>query len=180
MCHLCLISNVTGKDIVFRCVAGGLGVAMLEDLAPGSSTIQEIMGIAMLLSRAEHRPHRQELLDHMLRLLRQRRDEISEHWLRIRQNAVRDIVTYEAVSTITWAAIHATAPGAQDFMRTLIARGWELSAETNRKGPEAAFCSLITSAADSLDNLKERDTWVWRSFEPVATLAANLPDPTPL
>lgn len=162
------------RHFIWTSLADGLGVIMMEDIAPGSAPLQELVGATIMLLRAVQKPHRTKIVDGLLEVFPSRRDDLEKTWSRVRNEQITNVAEYESISVGTWAAMKAGVPGAFDFMDALIERGWQLTSTANPDDPYSRFCFFLTAAADSPTKIKARDYWAFRAFEPIAAVGTQV------
>ena len=162
------------RHFIWTSLMDGLGVLMMEDIAPGSAPVNELIGSSLLLTRADQTPHRTRILNEMLGIFPRRRDDLNEIWAKVVGEPVTNIAEYESICVPTWAAMKAGIINAAEFMDALIEHGWRLADEVPIDGPYSRFCFLLTAAADFPQNIKARDYWAFRAFEPVASVGSKL------
>lgn len=164
------------EKIVWVCLRDALGTVMMEDLAPGSAPLYQVVGSSIVLMRAVQKPHRRALVNDMLRIIHRRRDEVEDAWNPVSVRAVKNLGEYEALAAMTWAVmITNTTSHASDYMPDLILRGWELASGVGDSDTLVArFCFHLLAAADAPMILKQRDYWAFRAFEPIASVGSKV------
>ena len=154
-----LLNNIESnrKKFYWSSLHDGNGLIMMEDIAPRSANLHEIIMVAISLSRANPKPHRTEILRKMLDILLVRRDDTEEAWkdvIRRRKSMIDDMAEYASVTNLTWGAIQAGITGAQETMDSLIIRGWELAKTADPRCVTSKFCLFLTTMASSPQSLE--------------------------
>jgi hypothetical protein len=162
------------RHFLWQSLMDGLGIIMMEDIAPGSAPLQELVGSAIMLIRTEQKPHRTSIYEGLLEIFPKRRDDLEKSWSRVNNQEISNMAEYESISVGTWAAMKAGVPEAFNFMDALIERGWKLTGAANPNDPYSRFCFFLTAAADSPAKIKARDYWAFRAFEPIAAVGTQV------
>jgi len=174
-----LINNIESnrKKFYWSSIHDGNGLVMMEEIAPGSADLHQIIMTAVSLSRATPEPHRTGVLFALLSTMQSRRNDIEKAWtdvIRRRSSAINEMAEYASITNLTWGAIKVNVAGAQQTMNSLIARGWELAEIANPKCPTSEFCFFLTTMVSSPQSLESRDYWAFKSFEPIANVGLKM------
>ncbi len=152
----------------------GLGSLLMEDLAPNSASLLDLIASGLILTRAKQKPHRRKILRGLYRIFKKRKEDIACHYKEtLTTYAPDDVANYEYLVASNWAAIKAQVDDAEATMIELISAGWKLTKIVEPKSLSALAAYRMLLAADSPLRIKRRDIWAFRSFEPVAAIGTN-------
>lgn len=157
----------------------GLGTIMLEELAPGSASIREIIGTTLVLTRAEQKPHRQKILQELRALFPSRRAEMGDMLQRVRDVRISVLPEYEMVAAIAWGALRAGVNGSRPFLERTIISGWDIARHVVDE-ESITFCLVLYAASNFPAEDAERDLWAFKAFEPIATIGSKAASNTSL